>query len=416
MFQETGMNVLALGGCGEMGRYAVKVLMERSFCSSVTIADIDEYRAKGFAAQFPDRAEWLKLDISDREQLKAAMSRADVVMNTVGPFYRYGVSVLSAAIETGRHYLDICDDWEPTLDMLALDEKARGAGVSAVIGMGASPGISNMLAVVAIRGLDEAEDIYTGWDLDSAVPEKINPNPSSATVHGVHQLTGLIRVFENGCFIDQRPIRKIPIRYPGIERDTFAWTIGHPESVTLPKVFPHLRKSLNIMGAMKSSIAAIKVMSFLVDNHILSVEKTAWLLERLHHASIGGSPDLIAQKAISNLVSGKATLPPLFALASGRKNGVKESCGAMVLSAPSGGMAGVTGAPLAAGVALLAAGKMKGKGVCAPEGVFEPEDFFNALAPLCTPIKKSMDDLLLVTGSWDRKTIDWRAFIREQDE
>ncbi|HVO66269.1 MAG TPA: hypothetical protein VMT12_07300 [Syntrophales bacterium] len=50
-------------------------------------------------------------------------------------------------------------------------------------------------------------------------------------------------------------------------------------------------------------------------------ENAAWLLERLHHESTGGSPDLIAQNAIANPVNGKTALPPLFALASGRKNG-----------------------------------------------------------------------------------------------
>jgi hypothetical protein len=177
--------------------------------------------------------------------------------------------------------------------------------------------------------------------------------------------------------------------------------------VTLPRSFPLLRKSLNIMTAVPSSIAAIKVMAFFVDKHIVSVEKAAWILERLHRASTGGAPDMIAQKALSKLVSGRAVLPPLFALAIGMKNGRRETCGAMVLSAPSGGMAGVTGAPLAAGVSLLAAGKVKGHGVCAPESAFEPRDFFNALAPLCSPAKRSMDDLLLVTRSWDRKIIDW---------
>ena len=54
-----------------------------------------------------------------------------------------------AAIEAGAHYLDICDDWEPTLDMLELGERARARGVTAVIGMGASPGLTNLLAMKA---------------------------------------------------------------------------------------------------------------------------------------------------------------------------------------------------------------------------------------------------------------------------
>ena len=43
-----------------------------------------------------------------------------VVMNTVGPFFRFGVPILTAAIDAGTDYIDVCDDWEPTLEMLAL--------------------------------------------------------------------------------------------------------------------------------------------------------------------------------------------------------------------------------------------------------------------------------------------------------
>ena len=60
---------------------------------------------------------------------------------------------------------------------------------------------------------------------------------------------------------------------------------------------------------------------------------------------------------------------------------------------------------------FLAAGKVKGHGVFAPEGAFEPLDFFDALAPLCSPAKKSADDMLLVTGTWDRRIVDWASLL-----
>ncbi|MBW2087346.1 MAG: saccharopine dehydrogenase, partial [Deltaproteobacteria bacterium] len=56
--------------------------------------------------------------------------------------------------EARCHYIDINDDWEPTLDMLKLDEEARQAGITAIIGMGASPGVSNLLAVKAMSLFD----------------------------------------------------------------------------------------------------------------------------------------------------------------------------------------------------------------------------------------------------------------------
>ena len=144
------MKVLALGACGGMGRHAARTLVSQKWCDRIVIADIDGKRADAFARELGDSAQPLVLDISDPVVLDAAVAGADVVMNTVGPFFRFGLQVLSSCIRTGRNYVDICDDWEPTISMLDLDEKARAAGITAIIGMGASPGISNMLAKKAL--------------------------------------------------------------------------------------------------------------------------------------------------------------------------------------------------------------------------------------------------------------------------
>ncbi len=279
------MKVLALGGCGDMGRHAVRALIEHGFCSHVIVADINGNLAREFASRFGSKASWRIVDVRDHLQLREAVSTADIVMNTVGPFFLHGLQVLKAAIDAGRHYMDICDDWEPTLEMLALHDRAREAGVTAVIGMGASPGISNMLAVQAISALDEVEEILTGWDLESALPEKVGPLPGAATIHGIHQMTGSIRVFDEGRFVDTRPVRQVRIDYPGIPGAARAWTIGHPEALTLPRYYPTVRKSLNVMTALKSSIAFIRVISVLVDSGLLSVKRAAWIAEHLKGAA-----------------------------------------------------------------------------------------------------------------------------------
>ena len=61
--------------------------------------------------------------------------------------------MLSAAIASGCHYIDICDDWEPTIEMMGLDQDARLNDVLAIIGMGASPGISNLLACLVCEAV-----------------------------------------------------------------------------------------------------------------------------------------------------------------------------------------------------------------------------------------------------------------------
>src|SRR5690606_15578076 len=99
----------------------------------------DETAARAFAAELGVEA--LGLDVTDGPALDAALRAADLVVNTVGPYFRFGPPILAAAIAAGCDYIDICDDPQPTIEMLELDARAKAAGVTALLGMGASPGV-----------------------------------------------------------------------------------------------------------------------------------------------------------------------------------------------------------------------------------------------------------------------------------
>jgi len=265
--------------------------------------------------------------------------------------------------------------------------------------LGADPGFSNLLASKAVSCLDETREIYTGWDLDSAKPEKIRKQPSAAIVHGIHQLTGKIRQFKDGVFTDTKPVKKKRLAYPGIGTRT-VWTIGHPEAVTFPQFFPDLSVSMNVMTTSIANIMAIKLLGVFVNSKLLSIHRAARIAEFLTGPS---DPKRTPEKMLERLLSSKnPELPPLFALAVGTFKGRPASVGCAAMSAPPGGMGAVTGVPLAVGISLFHKKKIKKKGIFAPEGVLSPDDFFNELAPHCVPIKKTGSDLILITRSWEK--------------
>jgi saccharopine dehydrogenase (NAD+, L-lysine-forming) len=149
--------VVVLGGCGAVGSVAAKTLAARTDFTEVVIGDMNMAKARELAAA-NSKITVVEVDASDAQSIKKA--GADVVLNCVGPFYRTVQMVLSAVIESGINYVDICDDVDVTLDILALDETAKRAGVTAVIGMGASPGATNLLAKYLVETqLEEAETI-----------------------------------------------------------------------------------------------------------------------------------------------------------------------------------------------------------------------------------------------------------------
>jgi saccharopine dehydrogenase-like NADP-dependent oxidoreductase len=399
------MKVVALGA-GGMGRYAARTAAAFDFVDELIVADRDPMAASRVAASLGPKASAVGVDVTDDAALARLLSGAGAVLNTVGPFFRLGPPALRAAIGAACHYIDINDDWESTEAMLAMDEDARRRGITAVIGMGASPGISNLLAVTAMRELDEVEEVYAGFDLDAAMPETRGA-PCAATIHGVHQLTGTIRVFDAGRFVDEPPMRRVDLDYPGLGLRT-AWTMGHPEAITFPRYHPRLRRTLVLMTMSRSNLLAMRVLGALVDGGLISVEHAAAWVEWLEGV---GKPVKTPADYVRELVDGRRPrLPPLFAAACGRKDGRAATVAAAVLSAPPVGMGGATGVPLAVGLAVVRPDGEQRRGVFAPEAIVSPDAFFDRLAPLCSPPRHGHGDLILVSRS--RDATDLHAALR----
>lgn len=93
-------------------------------------------------------------DCGDPDVVKSLVGDADVVCGALAS--RIGLQTLDAVIGAGKPYCDI--SFMPE-DALQLDEKARDAGVPAVVDCGVAPGMSNLLAAEGIRRLDKAKTV-----------------------------------------------------------------------------------------------------------------------------------------------------------------------------------------------------------------------------------------------------------------
>lgn len=381
-----------------MGRYAAKTAAGLDFVEELVVGDLDGGAADDVAARLGPKASGAAIDVQNGRAMSGLFSGAGAVLNTVGPFFRLGPPVLRAAIAAGVHYLDINDDWESTEAMLALDDDARSAGVTAVIGMGASPGISNLLARLAMCELDDVDEVIAGFDLDAAMPEQRGDKPCAATVHALHQLSGRIRVFEDGTFKEAKPQRRVDFDYPGLGSRT-GWTMGHPEAVTFPRAFPTLRSARVLMTMAPSGRIAARLFRTLIDANLVSLERVAGWVERLEGV---GKPVKTPADYIDEILDRSAgRLPPLFAVARGRHQSQPATVAATVRSAPPIGMGGATGVPLAIGLSAVRPDLGTRCGVFTPETIVDPNAFFDALAPLCDPLCSDTDDLTVITRSWE---------------
>lgn len=398
------LRVVALGGCGGMGRFAVRTALSFSNIAEIVIADYNETEGRDFAEKCGDRTTFCHVDATSPSSLASVLTDADIVMTTVGPYYRFGLAVLHAAINAGCHYIDINDDWEPTLEMIALSPEAEQAGITALIGMGASPGISNLLAVKAADLFDKVDMLVTGWgagiDYDQSNDQADLANNSAATEHWLHQLTGEIRLVKDGRMKDMPPFEEIRIDYPEIgSRKTH--TVGHPEPVTLQRKYPHIKHGCNVMAMPNYVITILRWLTEKVDDGSLSISDAARSLSEFQGAK-DLPPELLER--FSKITPGstpKPHLPAIFAYATGWKNGEKESIGASLNALPAGGMGGVTGIPLAVALGMLSQGMFTQTGVFTPEEVIDPDTFFDCLAPLCSPAYPSSRELVKINATFD---------------
>lgn len=380
------MRVLLLGA-GAMGVTAAETVASFNAVSSLTIADRDGNAANQLATRCGPKAHALSLDVTDETALAAAMAEADLCLNLVGPFFRFGVPILKASIAARTPYIDICDDPEPTLDMLALDADARAAGVMAIVGLGASPGVTNMLAVKAHRALDDVDTLSTMWSVegdDVDISEEgvtADGKPSAAIIHWLEQCSGKVKVWRSGRLAEADPL--VPVNVPAPGRGTRkVWTVGHPEAVTLPRYLNVTDSSLNMMILPPGAADMLLTAKRNIEGGIALEDAAARFIEKVT-ASEASLFDRLAG-TVMGWFSGP-DMPLLTAQATGSKGGRAARSSTFINAVPEGGMAGITSIPLAIGARLFAEkrGLSTAPGVFAPEGALDPDVFFAELAPYC---------------------------------
>ena len=146
--------------------------------------------------------------------------------------------VMEACADTGTHYVDLGGLFHTTRRQLALHDRFMAAGVTAVIGMGGSPGITNVLAALAARGLAEVAEVEVRLGVADFAP-------SSAPVPVPYAIQTILDEFAVPAmaFLDGRLV-EVPAMSDQEELD-FPAPVGrvrvghtlHSEVATLPLFF-----------------------------------------------------------------------------------------------------------------------------------------------------------------------------------
>lgn len=230
------MKVIVLGAGGDEGSKIAEILAKQAGIEKVIIADKNQKRAEAVFQKIGSRSEPKVVDIYDCNALIRTLKEADVVVNTVGPFYRHGTRVLNAAIEAKVRYVDICDDYDATIEILKCNESAKRAGITALTNMGSDPGLANIYAMYGAKKLDKAEEIRYLWCVNYGSAG----GGAGAGFHGWHMMKGSIPQFIDGklVYVQAGTGREV-VEFNDGKAEVFY--VGHPEPITTPRLLKVLK-------------------------------------------------------------------------------------------------------------------------------------------------------------------------------
>ncbi|MEZ5078813.1 MAG: saccharopine dehydrogenase NADP-binding domain-containing protein [Solirubrobacterales bacterium] len=298
--------------------------------------------------------------IAEPERLRALVGSARLVVNCAGPFYRTGAAALDACIECGTDYLDICDDADATLELLERDAAARERGVRALIGMGSSPGVTNVLVRAAVDALGGADEVDICWVVD------VEDVGNAAIQHFWH-IFALID--EDGRRQPVAPWEQLSTREVAFSEPIGTSTLlelSHPEPLTLPRFLP-VKRVRNFGGiAPEDSLFVSWAIARMGGDGSQSIE-------------LDGAEHEIPEVAVALYSAYRERRERTPYLGGGLVVDVRRgSDGFRFSSADSTSMEESTGIPAAAGALLMLAGGGPEPGVSAPE-CLDPATFFPVL-------------------------------------
>ena len=149
---------IVLGGAGTIGKFVARDLFESHPDNQIVIADYKKEAAQSLTRSFKDPRVRAKFaDARDLEKLTSLLKNQSVVINCLQ--HNFNLMVMEAALLAGVHYVDLGGLFTWTRKQLRLNKKFRDAGLTAIIGGGCAPGITNVLAAYAASKLDKINEI-----------------------------------------------------------------------------------------------------------------------------------------------------------------------------------------------------------------------------------------------------------------
>jgi lysine 6-dehydrogenase len=357
---QADVSVAVLGAAGTIAPAIVHDLAQSKEVARMALLDLDPDKAGGVAREHgAGKATASGIDARDVGALAGTLrdAGADILLNTAS--YRINLEAMRACLQAGCHYLDLGGLYAMTLRQLELGPEFERAGRLAVLGIGSSPGKTNLMAAEAVQrlgaeaeGIDSIEVCAAGRD--PAAPNDGRLRPPYAIQTLIDELTLQPVVLREG-----RPVEIEPLA-PGGNVD-YGDPIGAAETIfTLHSELATFGESFGCQGAsfrLSLAPALLERLKELADAPPEEVARAA--REAASPSNQTVSVHLVRVRAVDGeLLEARAVTRSHFGL------------GGSVIS---------TATPAAACVRLFARGALTATGVLPPERCIEPALMFAEL-------------------------------------
>ncbi len=351
------LQVAVLGAGGTIAPAIVRDLAGSDEVESLVLLDINLARAGEVAHEHGQgRAQAREIDAGDADALAGALSGLDVLVNSAS--YRLNLDVMRACLSAGCHYLDLGGLYWMPLRQLELAGEFERAGLLGVLGIGSSPGKTNLMALRGVRELDTRE-------VESIEVAAAGRDPEARD-------DGRLRVpYALQTLLDELIMEPVVLRGGTAEHvaplsDGGVVAYGPPigEAATIFTLHSELATFGESFGCSEASFR-------------LSLAPA--LLKRLRGLT-GASPEEVAEasRSVSPQSDRTVSIHVVRVVARDQREVTVRSVTEPALG--FGGSIVSTAAPAAAAVRLLARGSLGAVGVHPPERCIEPEEMFAELA------------------------------------
>jgi lysine 6-dehydrogenase len=346
------VKVAVLGAGGTIAPAIVRDLAESDEVTALRLLDLDRDRAEAVAREHGRGKAQARLADAAGD-LAEQLAGMEVLVNSAA--YRVNLAAMAACLEAGCHYLDLGGLYHVTAKQLALSPRFEQSGLLALLGIGSSPGKTNLLAARAVRELgSNPEAISVG-----AAGRDLDPPPGLSLPYSLRTLLDEITM-PPMALIDGEARELEPLQ-PGPRLD-FGEPIGEAETIFT------LHSEVLTFGD-----------SFGAPNVTFALSLRAEVLDALRELA-GASEERIAELARSASPPSPDTVSVHLVEATGASGSVR----ARSVTEPNrhwglGGGIVSTASPAAAAVRLLARGRIDATGALPPELCIDPGEMFAEL-------------------------------------